>query len=238
MIANRRVKLLWGLLALLTACATTTRESGPAPDAPGAEALGDPTEELERVRLTSPEELYLRPGWPIGGYDTLMFAPVELRFDAKTRVRTADRERLENLVVKKASDQIVAAGLSVQDQAGPCTLLARTRVLDIDLYSPTGGTGSRVNYVSSWGRATIEFNLFDSQTGTQLVHFVARRRIPGSVHGSGRDWSMIEQAMEGLLADSQLAMEAALKSTRMASTRPNCRGSIYEAFRALGAASE
>lgn len=247
--ANARVRAQrsWAMPAALSilalACATpvqptdsTARDRAEIPDASEAPARGEAPAGLERVEIKTPGVLYMRPGRPIGAFDSFKLIQLAVRFrDEQHAAR--DAERLREHVLSTVMADMRATGLPIVDKPDRCTLLVEIGILDIELSEPVDASGSNTHYERTWGTATLVQRMYDGETRLPLMQFAVRRPIPGRITSAlqhGRDWDQIKRTLDRLLRDTQKALLAGLPITAIPPSKPGCAGGIYALRRRTG----
>ncbi len=225
--------LPFAVIAWSVACADASSR-GPSPIR--SERFDVRPDGLERLAIRGPGTLYMRPGRPIGAYDSFKLNRIDITFK-DTRYSDSDEERIRAHVRSSLLRSMEATGLPIVDEPDECTLLVEVGILDIVLIDPIPRSGASTYLVKSWGEATIAQHLYDAETGAPLMRFAVRRQVPGGIASGasgGRDWRRIEDTLDRLLQDTQAAFLEGLPIAESPPTKPGCRGGIYELRKATG----
>jgi hypothetical protein len=150
-------------------------------------------DDLQLVRSSQSQRVYLLPGADFRPFTKVMLDPTEVAFrrnwardfnrtvgTVSRRITDADIERITREVSTNFGDifaeEYQRAGFQVVQSPGPDVLRVRTGVIDLSISAPDIRSSSRVRS-AAWeaGAATLVVEARDSQTGALLGRALDRR---------------------------------------------------------------
>lgn len=150
---------------------------------------------LERISIRNVDLAYVRPGVTLAGYTRLQLDPVEVSFSknwdpqrtgSHIKLSAEEREGIRSGLVKIIQEEFVSelqrkSSYPIVSEAGPDVLRVRAQVFNVYVNAPDTPSASRSRtYTLSAGQATINLELFDSETGQVLARMVDRREARGT----------------------------------------------------------
>lgn len=152
---------------------------------------------LVRAASGALDQLYLKPGTTLQGYDQVLIEPVDIAFradwkpernSALYRVAPPDRERIRADLAENFQEtfreELEEGGYRLAEEAGRNTLGVRPRIVDLYINAPDtmNYPGRVTQYTRDTGSMTLVAELYDSVTGEVLARTVDKDR------GMEQDW--------------------------------------------------
>ena len=240
-----------GLVAVLCALGTIAGcRSGPSASAPPSSAA--PTDSarqevtpgqerpasnsrvgnLERLEISTPGILFVKPDHHLSSYDELMIDPIVVTFARDTKgLSSTEVKRLETHLREATARELVNVDLDqLVTEPGPCVLRMQTAFVDVELPPGTTTSGARTRYVTSHGSVILVHELRDSLTGTVLLRYVGQRRAGGGAAvASDSRWIGLTRTFDMMLADLRTTLlEAVHYEKATEGPLAQCQGRIHE----------
>lgn len=219
--------------ALLLACsAAPGPPTPPTAQSSGAAAPLARVGQLERLEISFPGVLLVKPDHHMGSYDRLMVDPVIVSYKkGSKKLSTAEFERLAAYLRQATARELVSVEPeNIVSEPGPCVLRMEVAFVDLDLPQLPTASGSHSAYVSSIGSVTLIHELRDSMTGTVLLRYAGRRSGgAGNVVGAVSRWSNLTRMFDEMLADMQKGLvESVPLSVATSGPLASCGGQVLE----------
>jgi len=186
-------------------------------------------ERLERVEVSVPGVLFVKPDHHLASYDHVMIDPIVVTFaEGSKGLSSADTRRLEahlrTATAKKLSN---VDPEKIVDEPGPCVLRMQTAFLGLELPQLSTKSGSSTGFVRSSRSVTLAHELTDSMTGVVILRYFGRRAARGGMASSSR-WSGLTRTLGDMLTDLQQSLvEAVPPESAQEGPLAACGGSIY-----------
>ena len=150
---------------------------------------------LQKISIKGVDLAYARPGATLAGYKRLQLDPVEVSFSknwdpkrtgSHIKLSAEEREGIRTGLVRIIQEEFVSelqrkGSYPIVNEAGPDVLRVRAQVFNVYVNAPDTMSASRSRtYTVSAGEATINLELFDSETGQVLARMVDRREARGT----------------------------------------------------------
>ena len=217
------------LIAGLLACtgAEGPGESSRVPDAPEMTPSG-----LALVRKTPRSMLWVRPDHHVGHYDEILITGVGFTYGlGQTELSPKEEAKVRNMLID-AMDAFTEDPSPVGRayKPGPCVVAIQLGLKDMRLHiNETGGSGSSISYVNSFGSATMIIEFRDSQSDQVLIRYASHRGLGGGP-GTGRvgaNLPRLGRALGGMVTDMTNELQKITPTTTVR-TETECNDGIYK----------
>ena len=188
--------LLCLLLPGLFACAV------PEPYVPAATAENTTPEGLVRVEHSRFDEVYLRPGFDLSGYNSVILAPVSISYKSRRPDNELNSRQLD-LMKRYFREELQAAFVesgkfTIAGRVNENTMEVHAGIDDLDVNYPTETSPIRRNlvFVASSGEMTLVAEIYDAQTRELLVRIRDRRQSQQQWHRATyiSEWGEVRSA--------------------------------------------
>jgi hypothetical protein len=158
---------------------------------------------LVKVRRTGRGHLWVNPDHQLGRYDALLVRGVGFQYKpGQDRLSRDQEQRIGEILRETVRIDREGSPVQITDAAGECVMTVTLGLMDLEFYE-SDTTGSRSSYISSYGAATMVFELRDSLTDTPLARYATRRGLGGGPDGGpgGADLGRLERTLQLMMRD-------------------------------------
>ena len=195
----------------LSSCAS------PPPVLPPASAQNTTEEGLVRVENTRFDAVFVRPGFSLANFDSVLLSPVSISYKSSRPENELNEKQLElmqHYFTEELESVFGEGGLyTIVDTANAGTMSIHARIVDLEIDVPTDQPDIHRNavFVASSGRMTLEADVFDAKTGDLLVRVADRRQARDRWHKATRvsEWSEVRAAFRYWASIARDRIEAA-----------------------------
>lgn len=201
--------LVW--LIGLSACSTSP------PHVPDASLENTTPDGLVRVENSRFDEVYVRPGFDLARFSTVMLAPVSVSYKSR-RPENELSEHQVDLMRRYFCDALEAAftetgKFTLVEAAGDGTIIVRAEIADLEVNVPTDVAPIRRNvvFVASSGEMTLVAELYDGGTRDLLARLKDRRQARQYWHRATAvsEWNDVRSAFHYWAGIARDRIEAA-----------------------------
>jgi hypothetical protein len=184
---NLMNRLLIASIFLLAACARKPEETGFL------------TSYTNLQPLSSTYLRYIAPNHELSHYDSFIIEPITIKFydsSDEKKVNTADLDHLKNYL-SQAVEKELSAQYSIVTKPGPGVAILRIAITDLQASSPALNVLPQTQLLGlGLGEVSVEAELLDSQTHTQLAAVVESEQVKRFSRSDFSDWGGIEGIMD------------------------------------------
>ncbi|MGB5324587.1 MAG: hypothetical protein WBN40_04070 [Pseudomonadales bacterium] len=152
---------------------------------PGSVPASEATKIFKRYDLGSGRTLVVNSAKAFEAYDNWIIDPASFELDKRERALSMrGKKRLQAMLVDARVEQTKSYGGTVVKAVSPCTLKQQLRLENLRL-SRSENRGSQLNFVRSFGDATIVAEIKDAETDEPVFIYSEKISLGGGVVGSG-----------------------------------------------------
>lgn len=172
------------------------------PFVPDATSENTTAEGLVRVENSQFDAVYVRPGFDLTKYDSVILAPVSIAYKSSHPDNELNDRQLD--LMKRYFSEALEAVFSEEGQyqlvgsAGPGTMRVRAGIANLEINVPTEtmGIGRNRVFVASSGQMTLVADIYDAEANEILVRIEDRRQAQDYWHRATTvsEWSEVRSA--------------------------------------------
>jgi hypothetical protein len=184
---------------------------------------------LVQVSDKTRSRLWVRPDHHIGRYDQILIKGIGFDY-SKGQERLEENQEAEiGKMLSSAMGAFTESGpVSRATEEGPCVVAVVLGLKDLRFHT-SGGAGSNVSYVTSFGSATMIVEFRDSLTDQPLLRYAANRGLgDGPASGQrGADLKRLGRALGDMVTDMTNELQQIVPTTTVR-RQTECHDGIYK----------